>query len=376
MIVDKNYIVSRINFLLKEKAQQVRNTNDSKKMTLFRIKYFFPSWLRKIIFSPFNPIYAMYWVKKNIKRSSHFFYLHPMIIDFISYCFENEINFNTLNFFPPEDDILIQKHIDNRIESVITEYVNKKPISHKDYIQFMGKLNNGIKKKNGFYSFCYEDHCYNLLQQDGFSYTVFGCHYGLKFLPIHVRDYIVGKDFLDIGALSGDASIMFLQYEPRQIYAYEPVTSSYQMLLDTIKLQKSNKIHAIKKGIGDKETTMEIHIDDTNAGANTLLQNLNIMSNSAVEKISITTIDKECTDKKIGLIKMDIEGFEYYAVKGGLETIKRDKPVLLISIYHTGKDFFEIPPLIKSYVPEYKFRYLDIDPHSSIADKIIAGYIE
>ncbi|MDR0603818.1 MAG: hypothetical protein LBG80_05890 [Bacteroidales bacterium] len=44
--------------------------------------------------------------------------------------------------------------------------------------------------------------------------------------------------------------------------------------------------------------------------------------------------------------------------------------------YHTGKDFFEILPLIKSHVPEYKFKYIDIDPYHSITDKIVAGYIE
>jgi hypothetical protein len=120
---------------------------------------------------------------------------------------------------------------------------------------------------------------------------------------------------------------------------------------------------------------MEIHIDYTNAGANTLMQNLNIINDHTTEKVYVTTIDKECVDKKVGLIKMDIEGFEYYAIKGGLETIKRDKPVLLISIYHTGKDFFEIPPLLKSCVPEYKFKYLDIDPHCFITDKIVAVYI-
>ena len=93
------------------------------------------------------------------------------------------------------------------------------------------------------------------------------------------------------------------------------------------------------------------------------------------EKIEVTTIDTECKDKKVGLIKMDIEGFEYFAIKGGLETIKRDKPVLLISIYHTGKDFFEIPPMIKSCVSEYMFRYLDLMPSSPITEKILVGYV-
>jgi ligand-binding sensor protein len=70
---------------------------------------------------------------------------------------------------------------------------------------------------------------------------------------------------------------------------------------------------------------------------------------------------------------MDIEGFEYFAIKGGLETIKRDKPVLIICVYHTGKDFFEIPPMIQNAVPSYKFKYVDLQP-STTKEKVIIGY--
>ncbi len=72
---------------------------------------------------------------------------------------------------------------------------------------------------------------------------------------------------------------------------------------------------------------------------------------------------------------MDIEGFERYAVKGGLETIRRDKPLLLISLYHTGADFFEIPPLLKQQVKEYNFRFLDINPGcKNLGEKILLVY--
>jgi hypothetical protein len=71
---------------------------------------------------------------------------------------------------------------------------------------------------------------------------------------------------------------------------------------------------------------------------------------------------------------MDVEGFEYYVIKGGINTIQRDRPLLLISIYHTGKDFFEIPPLIQSYCPSYRFRYCDTIPMFLITEKIIIGY--
>lgn len=51
---------------------------------------------------------------------------------------------------------------------------------------------------------------------------------------------------------------------------------------------------------------------------------------------------------------MDVEGAELIALKGAEQTIKKYKPKLAISIYHKPNDLWEIPLLIKSWVPEYK----------------------
>lgn len=59
--------------------------------------------------------------------------------------------------------------------------------------------------------------------------------------------------------------------------------------------------------------------------------------------------------EKVTFIKMDIEGAEMDALKGAEQTIRKYKPKLAISIYHEENDFWEIPLLIKSFVPEYQF---------------------
>jgi FkbM family methyltransferase len=52
------------------------------------------------------------------------------------------------------------------------------------------------------------------------------------------------------------------------------------------------------------------------------------------------------------LIKMDIEGSEFNALKGGEKTIRMAKPVLAISIYHKSKDLWEIPLWINEVMPD------------------------
>lgn len=53
-----------------------------------------------------------------------------------------------------------------------------------------------------------------------------------------------------------------------------------------------------------------------------------------------------------------MEGFEQPFLRGAIETIKEQKPVLIISIYHNYSDFFEIKPMIENLNLGYKFRII------------------
>jgi FkbM family methyltransferase len=298
--------------------------------------------------------------------------MHPMAKDFICYCLTEDIHFDTTEYYPDEDVPTIIEYIDNRIKSVLSypsQRMNENQLKNQQHCEL---LRSKVKRKTGYYFLLHEEKQY--VFSNFAEVATFDHHYGLKSLPETVKKYIREKDFLDIGAAEGDTALMLLQYNPRKIYAYEPVSKSHQKLQVNSKIG-GDKIFPVKKGIGDKETSMEININPANEGANTVQKNLSIEFPSITERIDITTIDSECKDKNVGLIKMDIEGFEYYAVRGGLETIKRDKPVLLISIYHTGKDFFEIPPLLKSNVNEYKFKIIDNFPPHPIAEWVLIAYL-
>lgn len=70
-------------------------------------------------------------------------------------------------------------------------------------------------------------------------------------------------------------------------------------------------------------------------------------------------------DEKITFLKMDIEGAELSALYGVEETIKRDKPVLAICVYHKREDLIVIPQYIKRLVPEYKLYLRAHFPYAS-----------
>lgn len=57
----------------------------------------------------------------------------------------------------------------------------------------------------------------------------------------------------------------------------------------------------------------------------------------------------------VGLIKVDIEGMEQKFLKGAIETIRKFKPILILSIYHNWSDFLHIKTQLESLNLGYKF---------------------
>ena len=89
------------------------------------------------------------------------------------------------------------------------------------------------------------------------------------------------------------------------------------------------------------------------------------ISNNPIAFCKSTTIDAELKNRSVNrvrLIKMDIEGSEYSALRGAIKTIQKHKPVLAICVYHRLIDFYEVPQLIGSLNLGYKF-YLQ---HSTV----------
>ncbi len=118
-------------------------------------------------------------------------------------------------------------------------------------------------------------------------------------------------------------------------------------------------------GFGVSNTTQggEVKPDLSNP---TINPSLTINSNGG--SLPTITIDDYVARENltaVDFIKMDIEGAELSALHGAVETMKKFKPKLAISIYHLYEDYVTIPQFIKGVCPFYDF-YLD---HYTIFDQ-------
>lgn len=187
-------------------------------------------------------------------------------------------------------------------------------------------------------------------------------HHGLKLLPENVLNYIKNKIFIDCGAYHAESSIIFAQYNPSLIYAFEIIPESKNIFFENLKNNNidENKVIFVNKGCSNKNYFVQI--DNSENGYKQLDQT----SDNGTE-IEIVALDQYFNShENIGLIKMDIEGAEYDAILGAKDIILKSKPVLLISIYHTPKQFFELKPLLEELTNNsYNFMVRDLNSYNS-----------
>jgi FkbM family methyltransferase len=193
---------------------------------------------------------------------------------------------------------------------------------------------------------------------------------GLRWLPDHKKTSLENGIFLDIGAYDGDSSLAFYyRFRPEKIYALEPEENNFQRLKENCRILKKDTIIPVKSGVSDKKKKAFLSQEDTNS---------KIKNNNRGEEIEITTIDNFVEKeriKKVDLIKMDIEGEETNAILGAENTIKKNKPILAISIYHRPEDFFKIKSELEKLVPEYKFIIKKANPFSLTHEIMLLAYV-
>ena len=182
--------------------------------------------------------------------------------------------------------------------------------------------------------------------------------YGMYDLPIEVLQQVNGKAIIDGGAYIGDSIHLFKNlFGKSQIYSFEPVKSTFETLSKIFQADAAQgKVIPINKGLGSQAGSLRI---SRTRPANDALASLKVDYNvkDLYEEVEVTTIDQEVKERnlQVGLIKLNVEGFETEAIKGALHTIREQKPLLVISVGMMPQEFYELKPFIEQLNLGYKF---------------------
>jgi FkbM family methyltransferase len=197
--------------------------------------------------------------------------------------------------------------------------------------------------------------------------------------------------FVDIGAYVGDTVEQYINKKSGifgKIYAFEPDTLNFSALnYRSLRLKKEwafsdDKLTLIHAGVGaktERKLFMTQHVGGDAGGGGGISSSARLGANFVADKkenaeeIMIYTIDDYFNNQQVGFIKADIESYELDMLHGAESVIKRDKPLLAISIYHNASDIFTIPLFIKQLCGSY---ILKIRHHKyKFDDTVLYAYV-
>ena len=185
------------------------------------------------------------------------------------------------------------------------------------------------------------------------------------------KEYIKGKEIIDAGAYIGDSSLAFSKLTTSNIHAFEPFEESFNKLIKNIKLNRVNNIVPVNFALSNKIGKDKIYLSGNNFQG--ITSDPSMRQYDEVFTINTMTIDKYVLDNNldVGFIKVDVEGAEQKLLEGAINTIKSQKPILFLSIYHNPNDFFGIKPLIEKLDLGYNFKISKERPWTFLADTIL-----
>ena len=207
------------------------------------------------------------------------------------------------------------------------------------------KLNDNLYYYNGYY-----------LPVNQFDSSVFYSKYAIDELT--TLDSVRNKDIIDAGGYVGDTALLFSSYTDKSIHVFEASPSNMDIIRETIRLNQLENIVPVSKALGENSGTATFSLGERNS-CNSLVERPGYNYPNHIE-VPVITLDDYVRENnlEVGLIKVDIEGGEQLLLKGAVETIRTQHPILLISIYHSANDFFEIKPMIEKMCDKYTFRII------------------
>ena len=170
-------------------------------------------------------------------------------------------------------------------------------------------------------------------------YRLYGC-YEKQSVTRLAKELRSGGTFLDLGANLGLFSIDLATNSKVSVIAFEPNQVTATLLRKSVTLNNlENSIHIKEVAVADQNGRLEFKDNSENAGDSALLQEGNKKKAGSIYTVDVIALDDDVEIQSklakmppIKAIKIDIQGAEVKALKGMQNTIKTNRPALLIEV--------------------------------------------
>ena len=144
---------------------------------------------------------------------------------------------------------------------------------------------------------------------------------------------------IEIGSHIGSITIKLAKV-CKEVYAFEPIVESYNILKDNLQLNNCNNVILHNLGCGEKNKKVAVKwLSENNPGGTGLVGGILTKQSNIDDEIIVEIIRLDSIKfNKVDYIKIDVEGYEELVIKGAEETIKKYKPLIIMECFN--KDEF------------------------------------
>ncbi len=210
-------------------------------------------------------------------------------------------------------------------------------LSHRDELESVYNLLADDTSKKVFYNTV-------MYKLTGKIDYLFDCQTPDSEVYSNILNFSESETYFDLGAYRGDTVEEFISKvnNYKKIVAVEPDKKTYDKLCKACENTKNI-------------TNINACVSDTD-GAKSFCMNGSRGSNIANQGTVINSVTIDALSKKFTptYIKMDIEGAEISAIKGGANTITQFKPKMQIAAYHRSEDLTAVPKAVLNLQKDYK----------------------
>ncbi|MBA7480352.1 hypothetical protein ES707_15803 [subsurface metagenome] len=225
--------------------------------------------------------------------------------------------------------------------------------------------------------------------------------YEIAELEMMLRLIKPGYTVFDIGANIGWHSINIAKSLPdASVFAFEPIPETFAYLKKNVEMNGVSNVQLYNFGFFNEEKELKFYFCD-DSSASTSIANIEGRDDARIMSCSVRKLDDFVAehDLKVNFIKCDVEGAELFVFQGGMESIRRHKPIILSEMVRKWCAKFDYSPnkiidlisgagykcftvkgskLVEFFkmddnTVETNFFFLDPDEHAKYIQSLVAG---
>jgi FkbM family methyltransferase len=141
-----------------------------------------------------------------------------------------------------------------------------------------------------------------------------------------------GDNVIEVGSNIGAHTISLAKAVGKQgrIFAFEPQRACYALLQAQIALNHLGNVHAFNEGVGRVRGQLWTPLIDYAKLGNFGGVAMSKEKTSGAEAVDVVTLDEKLGDTSCALLKIDVEGMEEEVIRGGVNLIKEQRPLLYV----------------------------------------------